>query len=204
MRHFAIFVITTFACAIFCISCNTHNFFTNSDLAGFFVNKKQQKDNDIWTAKKEDIDAFYRGDSSGFDSVRKADYEGKIAYLKGDTASTYFSYAAFHKLPTGSLNLNKDGSFEMGAWWSDNPNICGLGMTRCKGKWELNGNDAILLALDSFPQDTARILSLIFENQEFSGKRRLKILGKNKLLFEYKPFHAKNGEKIRIIYTRLK
>lgn len=181
MKHFTILAIAaTFICALFTISCGTRHY-ASSDFTGIF-----DSGNFMGTFKgcgTIPLDT---------ESIAKTPEE-IVAFYKGDSGTYLYPYVIYHKLPSDRIIIASYGF-----------NIFGEDAFYGTGQWKIINNDTVMLEFRSFAKPSEFPVYGQFGGLVYEGKRYLKILNKNELLFEYKPFHAKNGEKIRIIYKRLK
>ena len=176
------------------ISCSDR-YYKASDFVGIFYGKCNIPDmeGEYPRTNEERLTRVFTYPAE-FDSVREERRRGIMAYLQGDTGSRCYSYAAYHKLPENALQLEKDGTFEIGL----GEVIEGMGV------WRLETDNTINLEFNSYPKDTTRYADVVLGLglTEYQGVRNLKILNKDQLQFEYMLFTGKT--KIKMMYKRLK
>ncbi len=182
--------ITTFAIVIaYCLvsmSCSTPHFYTKDDMVGDYCAVESPP----YLTK-----LYLR-----FDTSRGELYYdiNKDAYLEGDTGNYPFTYYVYHRLIMESLRLHRDGTF-----------ICSQTpfTSKAKGTWTIKERDTLILNFEQIPKDNKiYVAGLFMEFGRFpnEGTRELKIIGKNKLLFECPKFKNPNNDKEVTIYKRQK
>lgn len=114
-----------------------------------------------------------------------------MAFLSGDSSEFQYSYIVYNELPPFTLDLQRDSSFNIGA----------IEFIFGAGHWHIIGKDSLMLSFNSYPKDYATIA---MGPLQYEGIRKLKIINKNKLRFDYFPYNASNNSAITIIYKRKK
>ena len=142
---------------------------------------------------KDDLVGVYVGKSIPQYSERiDWSYESIMAYLKGDSSNYSLSYIVYNELPPFSLELGKDNTFSIGA----------VEFLFGKGQWEIIGKDLLILSFNPLPKDTAYYGDVALGPMQYEGIRKLKIINKNKLQYEYTPYYSTNDSIIKIFFKR--
>lgn len=143
---------------------------------------------------KNELVGVYDGHFSGDPEERSYDrsHEALMAYLHGDSSEYSYNYAVYHQLLPHCLILKKDNTFS----------LSGFGQLFGKGKWDTVGKDSLFLSFDQLPKDDSSYTVYSFSAMILEGKRFLRIINKNKLVYEYIPYHAPDSCKVTTIFER--
>lgn len=117
-----------------------------------------------------------------------------MAFLNGDSSQFQYSYIVYNELLPFTLELQRDSSFNIGA----------IEFIFGAGHWHIIGKDSLMLSFNSYPKDSVRYAEIAMGPLQYEGIRKLKIINKNKLRFDYFPYNASNNSAITIIYKRQK
>ena len=158
--------------------CNKQ-YYTIDKLSGVYTGKSIPSYNSIiWSGREEIL----------------GNREEIMAFLSGDSSKYSFSYNVYNELPPITLELHADNTFDLVV----------IEFKRWKGQWSIIGKDSLMLSFNSYPKDTTyyHIMEIAYPIFQYEGTRKLKIINKNKLQFDYHPFNAPMDSTIKVLFKR--
>ena len=147
------------------------------------------------TLYENDLVGVYSGKRISKKYVEKINctHEEIMAYLCGDTLNNY-SYEVYHNLPPFYLILEDNHTFK----------FVGFEAIFGSGTWKIIGKDTLLLSFKQVQKGTNAYAAIALSPRRYEGVRKLKILNKNKLRFEYIPYNAPEGWVNKTIFKKSK